>query len=95
MTDEITRREFMARTGKTAVVGLGAPAGLSSARQAFAAVQPGRVIGADDRIRMALIGCGGQGRFNIHQFMGHSDVETTGVCDVDRRRTHGRWEADA
>lgn len=83
MNDEISRREFLARSGKTAAVGLGVAAGLSGAARAAAAARPNRVIGANDRIRMALIGCGGQGRYNMARFMGHADVEIIGLCDVD------------
>jgi predicted dehydrogenase len=84
MRHEISRREFLARTGKTAAVGFGVTAGLSRAGRASAA-RADRIIGANDRIRMALIGCGGMGRANMGAFMRHDDVEIIGVCDVDSR----------
>ncbi len=88
-TDRITRREFVAQAGKTAAVaGLAlSAASAASAAQTVRAAAPAavsrRVIGANDKIRMALIGCGGMGRANLDSFMGHSDVEVIGVCDVD------------
>src|SRR5438445_6469727 len=86
MSEELSRRECLARTGKTAAVGLGAAAVLGADGHAWAArPRADRIIGANDRIRMALIGCGGQGGFNMASFMGHSDVEIIGVCDVDSR----------
>jgi predicted dehydrogenase len=81
MAENLTRRSFLARTGQAAAaVGLGLAA---PARQSFA--QPGgRVIGANDRIRMGVIGCGGQGRSNMRSFMRRSDLDIVACCDVDR-----------
>jgi predicted dehydrogenase len=42
-----------------------------------------RVLGANDRIRVALIGCGGMGRGDLATFFLHSDVECPVICDVD------------
>jgi predicted dehydrogenase len=38
-----------------------------------------------DRIVMAAIGTGGQGRHNIGQFLNQEDVQFVAVCDVDRQ----------
>jgi predicted dehydrogenase len=40
-------------------------------------------VGANDRVRVALIGCGGMGRANLHDFMRISDFEIVGMCDPD------------
>ncbi len=42
-----------------------------------------RVLGANDRIRVALIGCGGMGRGDLATFFLHPDVECPVICDVD------------
>jgi predicted dehydrogenase len=36
-----------------------------------------------DRVRVAVIGCGGMGRNNLVDFRRQSDVEVVAVCDVD------------
>jgi predicted dehydrogenase len=41
-----------------------------------------RVWGANDRIRVALIGAGGQGRADWRLFLKHAEVEPVAVCDV-------------
>jgi predicted dehydrogenase len=45
-----------------------------------------RVLGANDRIRLGLIGCGGRGNSVLGIFMKHADVQVTGVCDVYEAR---------
>jgi len=39
---------------------------------------------ASDRLRVAVIGCGGQGRNNLGDFQKNPDVEIAAVCDVFR-----------
>jgi predicted dehydrogenase len=41
-----------------------------------------RVLGANDRIRMGLIGSGGRGRQDWGNFLKQPDVEPVAVCDV-------------
>ena len=41
------------------------------------------VAGANDRIRVGLIGCGGQGRSNLKDFVKVKNVECVALCDVD------------
>ena len=60
-----TRRNFLA-----SAAALGAAAPLSAASAA-------RVLGANDRIRFALIGCGGMGRANLNECARHADVVVT------------------
>ena len=40
------------------------------------------VQGANDRITVGLIGCGGMGRSNLQNFMRMPDVQVVAVCDV-------------
>jgi predicted dehydrogenase len=46
-------------------------------------------VGANDRVRMALIGVRGQGRFLTGQFAGQKDLEIACLCDVDEN-VYGR-----
>ncbi len=43
------------------------------------------VIGANERIRVGLIGCGGMGRGDLATFLKYDDVECVVLCDVDDR----------
>jgi len=63
----VTRRDF----SRTAIA-LGASSALSAAR----------VAGANEKIRVALIGSGGRGREDWGNFLKESDVEPVVVCDV-------------
>jgi predicted dehydrogenase len=56
-------------------------------RTAFAvtaanALSASRILGANDRIRMGLIGSGGRGREDWGNFLNEPDVEPVAVCDV-------------
>jgi len=42
-----------------------------------------RVVGANDRIRFGLIGCGGMGRGDLRDFLRVKNVECVALCDVD------------
>src|SRR5437773_11347106 len=41
-----------------------------------------RVLGANDRIRLGVIGPGERGRSDMGQFLRHPDVEVVGLCDA-------------
>lgn len=66
-----TRRNFIASAA------LAGAAPLSAASAA-------RVLGANDRIRVALIGCGGMGRGDLRDFLRVKNVQAVGLCDVDK-----------
>jgi predicted dehydrogenase len=70
-----TRREFISQTGAVAG-GLGL--GLSLDARLYA-----QSPGANDRISLALIGCGTQGRYNWQQLLKLKGVRAAAVCDVD------------
>ncbi|HWR53754.1 MAG TPA: Gfo/Idh/MocA family oxidoreductase [Bryobacteraceae bacterium] len=59
----------------------GSAAALASAAPMFA--QSGRVLGSNDRIRVALIGCGGMGTGDLQDFLRVKNTECAGLCDVD------------
>ena len=71
MSDVINRRDFMLRTGlATAGAGLAIAGGARS------------VLGANDRVVVAVIGTGRQGTFDLSDFARQPDVEIAAVCDV-------------
>jgi len=65
---KLTRRSFLARAAAATCT---APLFLHS-----------RAFGANDRIVMAGIGMGGQGRGDLGAFLGFKEVEVVAVCDV-------------
>lgn len=65
---------------------LQAAAGSPLAAGANAQSSPRRVLGANDRIRLGLIGCGGMGNADLRAFSNVPGVEFAGLCDVDQNR---------
>jgi len=56
---------------------------------ALGAASASRVLGANDRVRMAVIGCGGMGTGHLGGLVKRAaadNVQVVGVCDVFRRR---------
>src|SRR5216684_698264 len=43
-------------------------------------------LGANDRIRVGLIGCGGRGRSNLELFQTDPSCRIVAICDVDQGR---------
>src|SRR4051794_29454212 len=81
MKTSITRREMLEGAGRTA-----AAAGVAGALNvlpvhAEASARRVRPL-QNDRLVGALIGCGGMGRGNMNNFMGHGG-QIAAVCDVD------------
>lgn len=80
-----TRREFLG-----SAVTLGAMAGLAATGRAAASET--RVIGANDRINIGLIGCGGRGRWVMQNMVHPANANTALVaaCDIwsQRRDTY-------
>lgn len=87
---EMTRREFL----KTTTVGVGA---LSLGTTALSQK---RVLGANDRIGVGVIGCGGQGTHHLHILVdssksGRENIEVRGVCDIyEPRKERARGVAE-
>jgi predicted dehydrogenase len=74
----ITRRQFF-RTSAAAAAGSSLIPGVGRwTESALAHVQ-----GANDRIRLGVIGCGGMGRGNLTTFLANQDVECAVICDID------------
>ena len=72
--DTIKRRNFLK---KTAIAAIGTGAMLSAY-----SIHPPRVLGAGERVGIALIGCGGMGRGDLKDFLLFPQVECVAVCDV-------------
>ncbi len=75
--DKVSRRQFMQTTAAASVI-------LSSPAASWA-----RVLGANDRLNIAVIGTGGMGTGHTRNLMGRKDADNllvTRVCDVYRRR---------
>ncbi|NWG14045.1 MAG: Gfo/Idh/MocA family oxidoreductase [Acidobacteria bacterium] len=74
-----TRREFFKDS-----LAAGALAGASiGARRSDTAASYDRISGANDRIRIGLVGSGGQGRADLNKMIRIENVECVAVCDVD------------
>jgi len=85
----VTRRDFL----KTAATAAATAPGF---RGITFVPRPERVFGANDRVRVAVIGLHGRGKDHIDAFSGLRNVEIAALCDVDenvrneaRRRTAG------
>src|ERR1039457_3970598 len=82
MQDQLNRRQFLKATS---VAALTAPLLLHSGR----AASPQK--GPNDRITLAVIGTGTQGRGLMNNFLATPDTQVVAVCDVDTtRREHHR-----
>ncbi len=75
---KITRRSFIRRSA-TVAAGVGAAAALPASSWA-------QVNGANDDIRVAVVGLGGRGRAHVGKFQGMQGVRVVATCDPDRKR---------
>lgn len=73
---EVSRREFLKS-------GVAATAGLAALGGAGIAAMPRRVLGANDRVRVAVCGLHGRGMDHVHSYSKLKNVEIAAVCDVD------------
>jgi predicted dehydrogenase len=53
----------------------------------FARPQQTGPVGANDRIRAAIVGCGNRGRAVAREWIEHADTTFVAACDVDKTRT--------
>ena len=77
------RRDFLAQGGVTVAGAAALAAPLASARAG----------GANERIRLGVIGAGGRGSGVARQFAGEADCDVTWVCDPDKTRAGKLAEA--
>jgi len=74
----ITRRDFLKTSATAVAAGLVAPSALG-----FPEVEH-RIIGANDRINVGLIGCRNMGWGNLSDFLIHKEVDCLALCDIDQ-----------
>jgi len=74
----ISRRRFLSGTSASLIAGAAGPTLWQAASRA-------QVPGANERFRVALIGCGGQGLGNLRLFQ-EQGAEIVAVCDPDESR---------
>ncbi|MDR1556019.1 MAG: Gfo/Idh/MocA family oxidoreductase [Tannerellaceae bacterium] len=80
-----TRRNFL-KTSATALA-----AGLIAPSSAWGKERPvAGTAGANDKIRVGLIGCRNMGWGDLNDFLLHKDVECMALCDIDRNVLDGR-----
>src|SRR5215813_6423573 len=78
-----SRRKFLKES-----ISLGAAAGLATGSiKAQSALSSASVLGANSRVRIGLIGCGGQGRSDLQAALRLKNVECVALCDVDDEQT--------
>jgi predicted dehydrogenase len=51
---------------------------------ALTAAQAARVMGANDRVQVAIVGLGGRGRAHMNLYSSVQDCQVAGLCDVDQ-----------
>jgi predicted dehydrogenase len=81
----VSRRHFLSASSASIIAGAAAPGLWNAASRA-------QVAGANERFRVALIGCGGQGLGNLQHFQEQS-AEIVAVCDPDEGRMRQAREA--
>lgn len=74
--EDVSRRSFLSKTAVFA-------AGAAAAGKALSAQTSRKVIGANDRINMAVIGIRGQGSAHIQGFSRIPNVHIKTLCDID------------
>src|ERR1051326_8515718 len=77
----VSRRDLLGRAG---LVGAGLAAGILPVHAE--PVKREKRVGANDKIVLGLIGCGGMGANDMRQFMEKPEVEIAALCDVDKNR---------
>src|SRR5262249_25713241 len=66
-----TRRHFL---GTAAAAGLAVPLALAD---------DAKKVAANDKVTVALVGCGGMGRANLRDFIRTPEFEVVALCDPD------------
>jgi len=78
---KVSRRNFIQRAAATSTAGIAVPYFVP----AMALGQAGKP-GANDKIGLGIIGCGGMGRANLNACASRPDVVVQGACDVWKAR---------
>lgn len=78
--EENSRRDFLKKAAKGAVVAAMAPTALKAE---VPTILPQSAKGANDRINAAVLGVHGRGKSHIQGFMAQKNVQITTLCDPD------------
>ena len=83
--DKATRRTFLKNSVATgSTVGLAASAAKAGGLIGAARAMSTSILGANERVGLGLIGCGGRGREDMKNFLKQDPtLEMSAVCDVD------------
>lgn len=76
---DISRRDFVERAIIAATVALAS----GSASNQLPAAEPDRVIGPNEKLRVATIGVNGQGGSHLSEWLQLPDVDVVAICDCD------------
>jgi predicted dehydrogenase len=92
--DQLDRRDFLKRT---ATVGTGVALAGKALARTNNKMNPSRVLGANDRINIGLIGCGGRGSDDARSFTKYAQdnnnaCQIVAVCDVYEKRKRKQGE---
>jgi predicted dehydrogenase len=79
----ISRREFIGESTKATLAATALVAGLGPFVEKKAALQ--KRASPNDKIHVALIGCGGMGKTNLSDFLRIQEVECLAIADVDEK----------
>ena len=79
----LTRRSFLKKS--SAVLAAGVMHSLFAPYEAAA-----RKVGANDKIRVALIGCRNMGWSDLSDFMRHPEIDCVALCDIDQNILRNR-----
>src|SRR5687767_15313480 len=95
MANQTTRRDFIRQVGAGAVAVAGTTGAARSAAAQNRPAARGRVIGANDRINVGFVGCGGRMNAHIRRVMerqrDRGDVQAVAVNDIwDKRKQRAR-----
>jgi predicted dehydrogenase len=94
MSDNLDRRNFLKQAGG---IGAGVALATPALAKSAAKMNPSRVIGANDRINVALIGCGGRGSSDARSFTTYGEANNNAcriaaVCDPYEKRKRKQAE---
>src|ERR1700729_1811764 len=76
MSNSLNRRDFLSSGTAGSVAVMGAVSAL---------VNPKLVLGANDRVRVAICGVHGRGMDHVENYSKLKNVQITAVCDIDER----------
>ncbi|HEV3163853.1 MAG TPA: Gfo/Idh/MocA family oxidoreductase [Isosphaeraceae bacterium] len=86
MGEDLNRRDFLGTTGRLTVGGAAALAAFHPAIR----TAKGELAPANEKLVVALIGCGGMGGYDVEDFMRAPEVELAALCDVDESHLNER-----